>query len=171
MTRDEALRRLREIEDTPAAELFENSLGSYPLPNEGAIERARAFLGTVDGEVVDVDTDVLGGIAIYVRDDDGLLWWYSFMSRRTEPYEGKLKQQGDKGKPLYDTSILLNGPKDCRTCGRPVEEPRRIYVIPTCYACLPPPEPLPICHPRGVVSAHRAMEGKYTPSNEDEGDP
>lgn len=132
MTRDEALERLRELENTPADELFEDSSGSYPRPNEGAIGRARAFLGPVDGEVVDVDTDVLGGVAIYVRDAAGLLTWYAFMNA------GR------------DTSILLNGPKDCRTCGRPVEEPRRIYAIPTCYACLPPPEPLPICHPRGV---------------------
>jgi hypothetical protein len=144
VTSDEALERLRELETAPADELFEDSMGSHPRPNEGAIERARAFLGTVDDDVVDVDIDVLGGIAVYVRDEAGLLTWYAFMSRRTEPYKDEVEQQRDGVKTLYDTTILLNGPKDCRTCGRPVEEPRRIYAIPTCYACLPPPEPLPI---------------------------
>jgi hypothetical protein len=32
----------------------------------------------------------------------------------------------------------------CRSCGEPVEPARRCYAIPTCYACLPPPEPLPV---------------------------
>lgn len=37
----------------------------------------------------------------------------------------------------------------CVQCGRPVEEQRRppAYGHPTCYACLPPPEPLPVCPP------------------------
>lgn len=34
---------------------------------------------------------------------------------------------------------------DCVQCGKPVEEERRCYAIPTCFACLPPPEPLPVC--------------------------
>jgi hypothetical protein len=32
----------------------------------------------------------------------------------------------------------------CACCGREVEEARRCYASPTCYACLPPPEPLPV---------------------------
>lgn len=36
--------------------------------------------------------------------------------------------------------------KICVDCGKPVEERRECYVIPTCYACLPPPPPLPIVH-------------------------
>jgi hypothetical protein len=28
-------------------------------------------------------------------------------------------------------------------CGRDVEPARHCYAIPTCYACLPPPAPLP----------------------------
>ena len=32
----------------------------------------------------------------------------------------------------------------CRDCGNPVEFERRVYVVPTCYACLPPPPPLPV---------------------------
>jgi hypothetical protein len=30
----------------------------------------------------------------------------------------------------------------CVSCGEPVEEVRHCYVQPTCYDCLPPPEPL-----------------------------
>jgi hypothetical protein len=32
----------------------------------------------------------------------------------------------------------------CRACGKDVEEARRCYAIPVCYACLPPPEPLKV---------------------------
>lgn len=32
----------------------------------------------------------------------------------------------------------------CVQCGRPVEHAREVYGAPTCYACLPPPEPLPV---------------------------
>jgi uncharacterized protein YeaO (DUF488 family) len=35
----------------------------------------------------------------------------------------------------------------CASCRRPVEPARHCYAIPTCYACLPPPEPLPIVKP------------------------
>ena len=37
--------------------------------------------------------------------------------------------------------IKVNPP--CETCGGSVERPRWSYVHPTCYSCLPPPEPLP----------------------------
>lgn len=33
----------------------------------------------------------------------------------------------------------------CRRCGSEVEGARRCYAIPTCYACLTPPEPLAMC--------------------------
>jgi hypothetical protein len=38
------------------------------------------------------------------------------------------------------------GPKviPCVYCDKPVEENRRCYAIPTCYACLPPPPSLPV---------------------------
>lgn len=37
----------------------------------------------------------------------------------------------------------------CKQCGvREVEEARRCYATPVCYACLPPPRPLPIAKPR-----------------------
>ena len=48
---------------------------------------------------------------------------------------------------------LLDAPKEpsepseppaCERCGKPVEEARCCYVHPTCYACLPPPDPLPV---------------------------
>lgn len=32
----------------------------------------------------------------------------------------------------------------CVTCSKPVEENRKCYAHPTCYACLPPPAPLPV---------------------------
>ena len=32
---------------------------------------------------------------------------------------------------------------ECRRCGRPVEDARRCYVVPLCYACLPT-RPLPV---------------------------
>ena len=35
---------------------------------------------------------------------------------------------------------------NCRDCGNPVESLRECYVMPVCYACLPPPEPLPVNH-------------------------
>lgn len=51
-------------------------------------------------------------------------------------------------------------PIPCESCGKPVEEPRECYAIPTCYACLPPPPPLPVAPwppsaglRRGTVSA------------------
>jgi hypothetical protein len=34
-------------------------------------------------------------------------------------------------------------PVACESCGQPVEDDRRCYAHPTCYACLPPPSPLP----------------------------
>jgi len=39
---------------------------------------------------------------------------------------------------------------NCHSCGRPVEEQRRCYAVPTCYGCLPPPPPL------GVIDVPRA---------------
>jgi hypothetical protein len=33
----------------------------------------------------------------------------------------------------------------CKQCGvREVEESRKCYATPVCYACLPPPNPLPV---------------------------
>lgn len=32
---------------------------------------------------------------------------------------------------------------NCRQCGKRVEASREVYAIPTCFACLPPPMPLP----------------------------
>lgn len=34
----------------------------------------------------------------------------------------------------------------CQQCGRPIEDERLEYVVPTCFACVPPPEPLPVAH-------------------------
>jgi hypothetical protein len=35
----------------------------------------------------------------------------------------------------------------CVRCGKRVEKVRECYALPTCYACLPPPEPLEIIEP------------------------
>ena len=40
-------------------------------------------------------------------------------------------------------------PRACVQCGEDVEERRRCYVSPTCYACLPPPEPLAVAKIEG----------------------
>jgi hypothetical protein len=32
----------------------------------------------------------------------------------------------------------------CHQCGKTVEKERECYATPVCYACLPPPEPLPV---------------------------
>lgn len=40
----------------------------------------------------------------------------------------------------------------CVECGKPVEHARECYAKPTCYACLPPPEPLPECEPAKLPS-------------------
>jgi hypothetical protein len=33
---------------------------------------------------------------------------------------------------------------DCKQCGHPVEKDRETWATPVCFACLPPPPPLPI---------------------------
>ena len=43
----------------------------------------------------------------------------------------------------------------CVQCGKPVEHAREVYAIPTCYACLPPPEPLPVIPVPGIVERLR----------------
>lgn len=40
----------------------------------------------------------------------------------------------------------------CRSCGKPAEEAREVYAIPTCYACLPPPEALTVARLRSEVT-------------------
>ncbi len=34
----------------------------------------------------------------------------------------------------------------CSTCDGPVERTRWSFALPTCYACIPPPPPIPIFH-------------------------
>ena len=50
---------------------------------------------------------------------------------------------------------IVGEPIACRQCGVEVETPRRIYATPVCYACLPPPKPLPLAQLR----RERAKEG------------
>jgi hypothetical protein len=44
-------------------------------------------------------------------------------------------------------------PLRCRQCGGVAEEARRCYATPVCYACLPPPKPLPIAPLRSTPAA------------------
>jgi hypothetical protein len=39
----------------------------------------------------------------------------------------------------------------CRNCQRPCEEQRWTWATPTCFACVPPPKPLPIRHLRSCT--------------------
>lgn len=48
----------------------------------------------------------------------------------------------------------------CAQCGGPAEKERRDYAVPTCFACLPPPKPLPIAptsYQRGRADALREL--------------
>jgi len=46
----------------------------------------------------------------------------------------------------------------CKQCGkREVEPQRECYATPVCYACLPPPEPLPIVRHKVKVKSHESM--------------
>lgn len=43
--------------------------------------------------------------------------------------------------PGRPTEVAPPGEPLCASCGGPVELARHCYAIPTCYDCLPPPEP------------------------------
>ena len=44
----------------------------------------------------------------------------------------------------------------CKQCGAAVEESRRCYATPVCYACLLPPEPLPLSYTKSHIDRARA---------------
>ena len=50
------------------------------------------------------------------------------------------------------------GPKPCQLCGKPVEKARRWYALPTCYACLPPPESLKVISPEEMKAMTMGQE-------------
>lgn len=55
--------------------------------------------------------------------------------------------------PDYELSFIGDMPRQpvgCAQCGHEVEDDRRDYAVPTCHACLPPPEPLPVNQPRSM---------------------
>lgn len=57
----------------------------------------------------------------------------------------------------------LVAPVRCRNgCGRAVEEARVCYATPVCYACLPPPAPLPIA--TAVAGAMAGMAADISPA-------
>jgi hypothetical protein len=43
-----------------------------------------------------------------------------------------------------------NEPLRCKQCGGVAEEARRCYATPVCFACLPPPAPLPVAKLRSA---------------------
>lgn len=58
----------------------------------------------------------------------------------------------------------------CVKCDSLVEEARLFYAIPTCYACLPPPEPLPINKMKSIVSSEiKIGQQVYILSSEGDG--
>jgi len=44
----------------------------------------------------------------------------------------------------------MSEPSKCATCQKQVEPEREFYAIPTCFACVPPPKPLPINYPKSL---------------------
>lgn len=52
-----------------------------------------------------------------------------------------------------------NSSAACVDCGKPVEEARRCYAFPTCFACLPPPPELPVLQPANPLRALRLAAG------------
>jgi hypothetical protein len=53
---------------------------------------------------------------------------------------GQLRKQAAPSPDNLDSFVR------CRQCGKPVEKVRECYATPVCYACLPPPPPLPRIH-------------------------
>lgn len=47
----------------------------------------------------------------------------------------------------------------CKSCGKTVEPGRECYDMPLCYACLPPPAPLPINYPRSMSGDRNNCDG------------
>lgn len=60
------------------------------------------------------------------------------------------------------------GPCPCIKCGHEVEPDRRAYVLPTCYACLPPLEPSAAEERERIVAWLRARGPKYNFSDQRE---
>lgn len=57
-------------------------------------------------------------------------------------YVGLGSSNGRPVDPKLDAHRHPEGTR-CAGCSRPIEEARRCYVHPICYACLPPPDPIP----------------------------
>jgi hypothetical protein len=55
---------------------------------------------------------------------------------------------------LSETPLVNTSGPCCVSCGGPVEPERHDYAQPTCYRCLPPPEPLPV---RAVATQNLAL--------------
>ena len=62
------------------------------------------------------------------------------------------KREAAKAQPSKAGGQPSKAGAACRSCGKPVEEAREVYAIPTCNACLPPPEALPVARLRSEVA-------------------
>jgi hypothetical protein len=104
-----------------------------------AIARINAFLATLtpapQGEPVDDDCHIVGPHTHPPQPEPALL-----------PFKTQRPKEWDE-------------PQNCRQCGKPAEKERWCYAIPTCYACLPPPN-----IPKMVKSPHVCRSACFTPS-------
>ena len=67
-------------------------------------------------------------------------WWVQVASEPTKVSDGFAKAFAQD----WPERIAATLATACTECGKPVEEARRSYARPVCFACLPPPEPLPV---------------------------
>lgn len=57
----------------------------------------------------------------------------------------------------------------CRQCAKPVEQERERYATPICFACLPPPEPLPVRCARPYVHDCQCPQCRAKPDHDTRG--
>jgi hypothetical protein len=84
-----------------------------------------------------------------VGDDDGPTADYGpafcQLNRDGQRLLEKVRTYLGEPSPLPEGFVDVWGPRviPCKQCGEPVEDVRRCYAVPMCYACLPPPPELP----------------------------
>jgi len=71
-----------------------------------------------------------------------------------------LRQDTDSARERDPSLDTLDSLARCRQCGKPVERLRECYATPVCYACLPPPPPLPRIHTPNA-GLHRTSEALH----------